>query len=166
MFCDEKATIFYTQIVQGQMKKICLCESCAQQQGILNPDGFSMADILMEEIPQQEIKAIMTPPSEQCGRCGFTLKDLKKVGRLGCSHCYEEFRSEIMPMLEKMHKGTVHKGRAPEGMLNVKLMQKNLEQRQRELKQVIDDEKFEQAAKLRDEIKQLEGELQRVKESK
>lgn len=165
-FCDEEATIYYTQIVEGQMKKICLCVSCAQQQGIMNPEDFTMADILMEGLPQQKMMTTTVKSTEQCERCGFTLKDLKKVGRLGCSHCYETFRGEILPMLEKMHKGMVHVGRAPEGMLNVKLVQKKLEDSHQSLKQAIAEEKFEKAANLRDEIKQIEVELQRIRESK
>ena len=48
--CDNKATVFYTQAVQGGQKKICLCENCADKSGLTDPGAFSMVDILMDDI--------------------------------------------------------------------------------------------------------------------
>lgn len=166
MFCNEKATIFYTQIVQGQMKKVCLCEECANEQGIMNPEGFSLADIIMKAQPQQAQLVTEMNPSTQCDHCGFTLQDLRKVGRLGCSHCYVVFRGEILPMLDKMHKGATHVGRAPEGMLKVKQVEKNLADQKQELELAIKAENFEEAARLRDAIKTLETELTQIQKIK
>ena len=46
--CDENATVHLTQIVNNQIHKIDLCESCAEEKGITNPDGYSLADLLVK----------------------------------------------------------------------------------------------------------------------
>jgi hypothetical protein len=46
-FCDKKATVFLTQLVEGQMKKVCLCDQCAKERGVTDPTGFSLADLLL-----------------------------------------------------------------------------------------------------------------------
>ena len=45
--CDEKASVFLTQIVDGQMQKVNLCETCAQAKGVTDPTGFALADLLL-----------------------------------------------------------------------------------------------------------------------
>ena len=46
-FCDTKASVFLTQLVEGQMKKVSLCETCAKERGVTDPTGFSLADLLL-----------------------------------------------------------------------------------------------------------------------
>ena len=46
-FCDTKASVFLTQLVEGQTKKVSLCEKCAQERGVTDPTGFSLADLLL-----------------------------------------------------------------------------------------------------------------------
>lgn len=155
-FCEQPATVFYTQVVQGQMKKICLCEDCAEAKGITNPDAFSMADVLMDDQPQQA-NAVPILGSESCDKCGFTLEDLRKVGRLGCSACYQAFQAEILPMLEKMHKGVSHCGKVPEGLVDTLVKRQQLAKLRAQLEKAISDEDFEAAAEHRDSIKELES---------
>ena len=50
-FCSKKATVFLTQLVEGQMKKVCLCDGCAQERGVTDPTGFSLADLLLGGLP-------------------------------------------------------------------------------------------------------------------
>ena len=44
--CEEKATIFFTQLIQGKKKKVNLCQSCADEKGVTDPTGFALADML------------------------------------------------------------------------------------------------------------------------
>lgn len=158
--CDAKATVYYSQLIDGQMKKICLCESCAENKGITDPSAFSMVDIIMDKEPQQAAVSAMPMNLESCDNCGFTLADFKKVGRLGCSHCYTVFRGEVEGMLEKMHRGTKHVGRVPEGMMDALEKKQNLESLKQKLEDAISAEHYEDAAKLRDEIQAIEAEQQ------
>jgi protein arginine kinase activator len=50
-FCDQKATVFLTQLIEGQMKKVCLCDPCAKERGVTDPTGFSLADLLLGGLP-------------------------------------------------------------------------------------------------------------------
>jgi len=156
--CNNEATVFYTQAVQGGQKKISLCESCAEERGLTDPGAFSMVDILMDETPQQAQQTTVAEVAEQCSHCGFTIEDYRKVGRLGCSKCYTAFRGEILPVLAKMHQGAKHQGKVPSGMAESIEARQKLENLKKELQKAITDEKFEEAAKLRDSINKLESE--------
>lgn len=158
--CDNKATVFYTQIIDGIGKKSCLCESCANEQGITDPDGFLLGsqDIQNQGDPSSseaspKIKVSIGKPSNRsCPGCGFAFDDLKKTGRLGCSECYDFFRNEIKNNLGGMHKGTSHTGRVPAGMLEAFRERQELEKLEEKLNKAISSEDYEKAAALRDEI--------------
>jgi len=184
-YCDSKATVFFTQIIDGNSKKSCLCEECATTQGVTDPDGFLLGDIEPPinsdsdtpgsnsdpKDPGLQIDVNMGgEPSEAntstkapypygnpgiCPGCGFAFDDLKKTGRLGCSQCYQFFRSEIKNNLGGMHVGTSHSGRVPEGMLEAFEHRQRLEQLQQEMNEAISNENYEKAAALRDQIGQL-----------
>ena len=164
--CDNKATVFYTQIIDGISKKTSLCESCAAIQGVTDPEGFLLGkkDNLTKGKPSPPIAmpqletTLGKKSTRCCPGCGFAFDDLKKTGRLGCSECYEFFRKEIKNNLGGMHKGTSHTGRVPEGMLEAFEQRQRMEQFQHDLDEAIHSEDYEKAAALRDEIKKLSEE--------
>ena len=51
MLCDvckcNDATVFLTQIVEGKMQKVNLCENCSKEKGVTYPTGFALADLLL-----------------------------------------------------------------------------------------------------------------------
>ena len=159
-FCENKATVFLTQLVEGEMKKMCLCEDCAREKGVTDPTGFSLADSLLGEGQVEEAGAIVNLPEESgraCPVCGFTFNKFQQVGRLGCSQCYETFSEEVRSRLRGMHKGAVHVGRVPEGLLEAHERQQRLDQLRDRLEQAIAAENYEEAAGLRDEIQEIES---------
>ncbi len=149
--CSKPATVHLTQIVNNKIHKVDLCEACAQAKGVTDPSGFSLSDLLL--------KASLNPEAAtetmRCEHCGFSQNDFKKHGRFGCPHCYETFRTMLEPMLDNMHKGTVHTGKVPQKALE----RKNLHDRLSELETSLDDaiktERYEDAARYRDEINQV-----------
>ena len=157
-FCDSKATVFLTQLIDGEMKKMCLCEQCAQEKGVTDPAGFALGDSLMGEGFPLEAVPVAGSADEgvTCPVCGFTFKKFQQVGRLGCSECYETFGSEISRRLKGMHKGTTHLGRVPEGLVEEHARQQRLDQLRSRLDASIAAENYEEAAGLRDEIQELE----------
>ena len=90
----------------------------------------------------------------KCPACGFTQADFKKTGRLGCADCYTTFGEGLEGLLKSMHKGTKHVGKVPQPLQQHKDYQEKLNRLQKQLEKAIGDEDFEQAALLRDEIKQ------------
>jgi protein arginine kinase activator len=160
-FCDTKATVFLTQLVEGEMKKICLCNACAKERGVTDPTGFSLADLLLGGLPGGPGLAIGNPTAvssggKKCPSCGFTMDDLKKVRRFGCSECYGTFSDEVGQMLRGMHKGATHIGKVPEGLMANQIRTQRLEELRSRLDQAIAAESYEEAAGIRDEIRTLD----------
>lgn len=155
--CQEKATVFYTQVADGKLKKFVLCEACAEAQGITNPEGLLMAEDLLgsKGTPPQIPDLIAELAQQDCESCGFTLEDFRKVGRLGCPECYRVFSREIEQRLPSMHKGGTHKGYMPEGLMKQQVLQTKLKDLNVKLEEAVEEERFEDAAVLRDQLSEL-----------
>ena len=149
--CGKPATVHLTQIVNNKVHKVDLCEGCAQAKGVTDPSGFSLADLLLKASLNPE------PPADlvRCEQCGATQADFKKLGRFGCPACYEAFKEIIEPMLSNMHKGTVHVGKVPQRAVERKSLYDRLTHLQGELDEAIKAERYEDAARFRDEIHQV-----------
>jgi protein arginine kinase activator len=156
--CKEKpATVHLTQIVGDKMQKLDLCEDCAKTKGINDPTSFGLADLdlVLGLGASQQLEQAAGGVELKCPRCGFTQADFKKSGRLGCPECYKTFAEGLSGLLKTMHKSTRHVGKAPEALRATRENADRLKTLQIKLARAIKDEKYEQAALLRDEIKQL-----------
>ena len=149
--CPKPATVHLTQIVNNKVHKVDLCEECAQAKGVTDPSGFSLADLLLKASLNPEPAAT----GVRCEQCGFTQNDFKKHGRFGCPACYDIFSSIIEPMLDTMHKGTAHTGKVPQKALARKTLHDRLSKLELDLTAAIKSERYEDAARCRDEINQV-----------
>jgi protein arginine kinase activator len=163
MFCDvcksKEATVFLTQIVEGKMQKVNLCEGCSKEKGVNDPTGFALADLLLGLGAAQEIEK--NPAGVRCPVCGFSQADFKKTGRLGCSACYDAFAEGLSGMLKNMHRGSVHSGKVPAKLAVSRRRNQELTVLQASLEKAVQEEHFEDAASLRDKIRILELESER-----
>lgn len=150
--CPKPATVHLTQIVNNKVHKVDLCEECAQAKGVTDPSGFSLADLLLKASlnPEPTVAA-----GVRCEQCGFTQADFKKHGRFGCAHCYDTFRAVVEPMLDGMHKGPTHVGKVPQKALARKSLYDRLTKLELDLSDAIKTERYEEAARCRDEINQV-----------
>ncbi|MCB1098782.1 MAG: UvrB/UvrC motif-containing protein [Verrucomicrobiae bacterium] len=159
MNCDvcksNEATVFLTQIVQGQMQKANLCEECAGNKGVTDPTGFALADLLAGIGAEQKQEAAAVSNEKTCSSCGFTQADFKKTGRLGCSHCFQVFGAGLESLLKAMHKGTRHVGKVPPGVADENAATGHLAELRAKLDSAIHEERYEDAAALRDKIHKL-----------
>ena len=149
------------------MKEVHLCETCAEQKGITELSSFSLDEILKDEESIFDLDELMDEEdtfestlteeagSKQCQSCGFSLQDFKKVGRMGCSACYQVFNTEVATLLNSMHRGNKHIGKAPAGMFKTLELESELDDIKLELELAIHSEDFEKAAQLRDTIKKI-----------
>jgi protein arginine kinase activator len=157
MHCDvckqNQATVFLTQIVDGKMQKVNLCEVCSKEKGVTDPTGFALADLLMGLGAAQEIERGAV---QKCPECGFSHADFKKTGRLGCPKCYETFAEGLEGLIKGMHKGTAHLGKKPQRLAVELERRAELKAAQLSLQRAVADEDYETAAKCRDQIRQLE----------
>ncbi|MEM6278784.1 MAG: UvrB/UvrC motif-containing protein [Verrucomicrobiota bacterium] len=178
MKCDlcqtEKATIFFSQVVDGTLQKVNLCKKCADEKGVTDPTGFALADMLDGMGEETNIE---TPSNEDdllCPSCGFSQTDFKKTGRFGCADCYEVFDEGLDSLLEAMHKHTQHSGKVPttfpelpEGKMTPAAPEETvtdsstdkLSELKVSLSKSVEDEDYEEAARLRDQISQLESQI-------
>ena len=162
MFCDvcksKEATVFLTQIVEGKMQKVNLCEGCSKEKGVNDPTGFALADLLLGLGAAQEIEK--NPAGIRCPVCGFSQADFKKTGRLGCSSCYDAFAEGLSGMLKNMHRGSIHAGKVPAKLALARRRNQELGVLQASLDKAVKEELFEEAASLRDKIRRLESQAE------
>jgi protein arginine kinase activator len=149
--CTKPATVHLTQIVQNKVHKVDLCEECAQSKGVTDPSGFSLADLLLKTSLNSEPSG----SGMRCEQCGFTQNDFKKHGRFGCPACYDAFKGIVEPMLDNMHKGVTHTGKVPARALERKSLYDRLTKLEFDLSEAIKSERYEDAARARDEINQV-----------
>lgn len=155
MLCDvcgeREATVHLSQILKGGVKKLHLCQACAEQSGLNVDAPISLTDVLF---------GMGAPPSASGGRargcrvCGMTQADFKKISRFGCPACYEAFADELTPMLSAMHKGTQHAGKVPSAFLAAQETSAEIAALEARLSEAVKAEQYEEAARLRDQIRQ------------
>lgn len=161
--CKEReATVHYTKIDGDKVQKVDLCEECSKTKGVNDPVGFELADLLLGLGASKEIEQASGGAEVKCGRCGFTQADFKKAGRLGCPECYKSFAEGLEGLLKTMHKGTRHVGKVPDALRQSRELSDRLKTLQKRLAKAVEDENFEQAAALRDEIKQMSARLSNI----
>ena len=148
--CSKSATVHLTQIMDGKIHKVDLCETCAKEKGVTDPNGFSLGDLLTGNLENERLGS--EPIQLKCVVCGFTPGDYKKHGRLGCPSCYKNLRPMIMPMLAHMHKGMAHDGKIPYHTLTREEQKQKLDDLNASLKKAVAEERFEDAARIRDAI--------------
>lgn len=150
--CDKPATVHLTQILNGQMQKMHLCASCAEELGVNQGAGFDMSDVLTGKGAAAPLSSGGTPP---CPECGMTLARFRKTGRLGCPACYRAFAREMRPLLQSMHHADRHLGRRPQSREATWSRREREETLQNRLADAVAAEDYENAARLRDELKDL-----------
>jgi protein arginine kinase activator len=159
MLCDackkNEATVHLTQIIENKMQTFDLCEACSKTKGLEDPTGFSLASLLLGIDSNKETQPASSELEAKCPQCGFSLSDFKKAGRLGCPQCYTAFAEPLDGLLKSMHKGTQHVGKVPRSVGSALNTGEAIRHLQTQLDQAIKCENFEQAAQLRDQIKQL-----------
>ncbi len=159
------ATTHIKTVINGQLTEAHLCSQCAKKQGYgnvlgdLGGFGSLLGGLLTgTEAPGGE---------KRCPGCGASFRQIKSSGKIGCSQCYSTFRSQLIPVIERIHGTVQHKGKVPGSSAlmvqdkNVQLVKQKplseLDRKKQEMKAAIERQDFEQAAVLRDQIKELES---------
>jgi protein arginine kinase activator len=163
--CDRcgknEAAIHFTQIQNNEMSTRHLCEGCAHALGLETgspaPGTAPLADFLAQMGKSLASEAAATTAGA-CPGCGLTLADFKRTGRLGCARCWGTFEGSLRGLLRKLHGGTQHVGKVylPPDPSEMDRTARVVSLR-RSLQRAVDDEDFERAAGLRDQIRRLEA---------
>lgn len=173
-----EANVKYTEIINGEKKEMMLCEECSHKLGLDNinfnmPIDFSsfFGGLLEDEdynSPEfmplfQEVKEL------KCDNCNMTYDEFINQGKFGCEKCYDVFSNKIDTILRRLHGNNKHLGRKAlkstaedykdntDKKNDTKANNKEgkIDELQKELKKAIADERYEDAAKIRDDIAKL-----------
>jgi protein arginine kinase activator len=161
MVCDQcrenDAKVHLTQIVENAVTQVHLCERCAAERGIETSGSVEQNPLgdFLQAVQQQT--AQYPGDASRCAYCGTSLRDFRASGRVGCSHCYGAFEQSLRELLRRVHGSTRHQGwaytaRDPEIMTK----ELTLQELRDKLQRAVQDEAFEVAASLRDQIRGLE----------
>lgn len=174
MICQEcnqrPAALHFTKIINDEKTEVHLCEKCAQEKGemfiISGESGFAFNNLLagLLNIDPSFQKSSHSPFQQeeilQCESCSMTFPQFLKIGRFGCSHCYQTFKEQLKPVLRRLHGGNwTHNGKIPRRIGGDIHLRKQIEELKDGLKDAITHEEFEKAAEIRDEIRTLEKKL-------
>lgn len=164
MNCDscqsENASVYLSNVGDGEIQKVNLCASCAEQHGVNDPKGYDLVKLLKDVATTSKTGSAVTSSGLRCEHCGFTQADFKKTGRFGCSRCYRVFSDGLDNLLEAMHRNTIHGGKVPRHFSGgTQLVESRLDALQTDLEASVDAEDYEEAARLRDAITELESKI-------
>ncbi|MGD9679165.1 MAG: UvrB/UvrC motif-containing protein [Vulcanibacillus sp.] len=163
--CGERqATIHYTKIINGQKEESHICEVCAKSNSdsVSKFQDFSFNQLLSGLLDFDQFtkgSGYTDTHNERCMTCGLTFAQFKQLGKFGCSDCYKSFGSKLEPIFRRIHGNNRHNGKVPIRTGENFLHKKELNKLKEELKQNIVLENFEEAAKIRDKIKNAESKI-------
>jgi protein arginine kinase activator len=156
-FCSNPATVHLTDIVKNQKKELHLCQSCAEAQHLVHKQELNLPAIVQSLIGQH-----LGPESDAlarlvCPTCGIKYMEFRAQGRLGCPHDYAVFRAGLVPMLQRIHRAQRHVGKSPRRRDRDPGRQAELMELRRRLRAAVETEAYEDAARLRDLLRQKEA---------
>lgn len=160
MLCQKcgvkNATTHIQKSINGVEEELMLCSDCAAKLGYNELSFFTgglLGSLLGADIAQQTIGNAL-----RCPGCGISFEEIARLGKVGCAQCYERFGDRLTPTIEKLHGRAGHIGKVPNGAEQKKPEKPLIDRLREELAKAIETQEFEQAAKLRDQIKALEEE--------
>lgn len=161
MLCQEckrrPATVHLTKVMGDEIEQMHLCAECAREKGEVQ--FFADPATLMQNLLANFV-GMQPPEIEQvaaCPTCGFQFAGFRASGRLGCPSCYAHFRSQLEPILRRLHGTTDHRGKLPVRRGGQYRRSRQVAQLQEHLQRLVAREEFEEAARIRDQLRALES---------
>jgi protein arginine kinase activator len=147
-----EATWLIVNVVSGEAPELRLCDECATQKA----KGQTSMTKFLAALVESSAKQIAQMSKLVCRRCGMSYLDFQTQQRLGCPDDYEAFGGPMNELLEKIHGETRHLGKVPVGADGRPAHQAELRRLRQSLRRAVEQEHYEQAALLRDRIRQME----------
>lgn len=156
--CDNPATVHVEETVKNKTRKLHLCERCARERNLFPKqpgpqlDLKALLNLLMQPFPSSGESAEEAAPvaaGAMCAVCGLTIAEFKATGRLGCQHDYAALRQALEPLIERIHRSVTHEGKVPREL--------RVREWKKQMQKAVELEDYEEAARLRDLIRQAEG---------
>ena len=160
--CEKPATFHITELTGDQPQELHLCEGCAKQYLTTSDGGApavapTLANVLAKQLKLgQAADDLAKLDKRACPVCGITFFEFRNQGRLGCPHDYVCFEKELTPLIANIHGETKHAGKRPQGQAAGTDEHSELIRLRREMDDAKQKEDYERAAKVRDQIRELE----------
>jgi len=161
--CKERiASVHFTQIINSNKTEMYLCEQCAKAKSEfsivsnLNINDFFTGLIGMGNASMYDSMSLHD--KYVCDKCGMSYEEFQSIGKLGCENCYSVFSERLNPILKRLHGNVAHSGKMPAAISESVNISREIDRLKELLNKSIQNEEYEKAAKLRDEIRRLEGE--------
>jgi protein arginine kinase activator len=150
--CAKQSAYHITEVLdEGRFEELHLCEDCAKKHLYEPPPAPPPASGYSEPPSPADLGA------KACDVCGLKFVEFRNAGRLGCPHDYDAFQDELLPLLDNIHGDTKHAGKTPRRRPAAQAQERELAALKKQLQQAITAERYEEAARLRDAIKQAEA---------
>lgn len=162
--CEKPATFHITELTGQEHQEIHLCEDHAKGY-LTQSEGTESTDNQFAEAWADQLKVNQTAEDlarldqRACPVCGITFFEFRNQGRLGCPHDYECFEAELEPLIVSIHGATEHTGKQPVRQKTLGVNPVDVIRMRREMQQAIEEENYERASELRDEIRRIEDAL-------
>ncbi len=151
------ATTHIKTVINGTVTEQRLCGYCAAKEGYGSFGGGSISNMLASMLGQT-MKAGDRVSGRSCSLCGLSFSEIAETGKVGCANCYIEFKTELKPYLKRIHGSVRHNGKtAGSKELVVTTNENKLDALKAELARLVAAEKYEEAAVIRDRIREEEA---------
>jgi protein arginine kinase activator len=170
--CKSKpATVYITKLINGQKSEHMLCIDCARKERAL-PEGLETGPVSVDSLLKGFFGAAQVslpnpqPENRVCPVCGMTMAKLAECGRFGCNECYKVFGDAALRTIKHIHGRKRHSGKIPARVGGAFSLRRKMLDLRAKLEAHVAREEYEEAARLRDEIKSMEKDLASVPEVK
>lgn len=156
-----EATTHIKQIINGDMAESHLCSECASHLGysdVFSGFGLNLSE-LFGGLLGDTLPSISASSAPRCPRCGTSFNDIVREGKVGCAECYRAFYDKLLPSIQRIHGKIKHSGKTSQSVpaeVKVETKEEKIEKLRQQMNEAVAKQEFEQAAKIRDDIKALE----------
>lgn len=157
------ATLHFTSVVNGEKTEMHICASCAVEHHLGFAQAFDIGQLLSGFMQEAAAAPSQSARGGACPSCGMTYMQFRQGGLLGCADCYKTFSGHLEPLLNRIHGRARHVGKIPARAGGEMKFKREIERLNEQMRRAIDQERFEEAAKLRDQIRELQAREQESK---
>jgi protein arginine kinase activator len=150
------AVIHIRQIQKDLLHELHICEECAQEKGLIREEESELpiANLLSGLLEGKDI-AGARDVKDVCPKCGLKASEFRKQGKLGCPECFRAFEKDVRAIVSQMAARPRHTGKVPRAMVIEQEAGQKGEGLRDELREAVEREEYELAARLRDRLKEL-----------
>jgi len=154
------AVIHIRQIQKDLVHELHICEECAQEKGLIREEDSELpiANLLSGLLEGKDVTGA-SDVKDVCPRCGLKASEFRKQGKLGCPECFKAFDKDVRAIVSQMAARPRHTGKVPRTLVVEQSAGTKGEGLRDELREAVEREEYELAARLRDRLRELESDV-------